>query len=77
MTGDEWKKMERVIPFAPWTNLHLGCDKEERMKKRKERMKKRKNKQTVIGIGAEGVIKISESLKVNTTLTKLILNCDE
>ena len=69
--------MERVIPFAPWTNLHLGCDKEERMKKRKERMKKRKNKQTVIGIGAEGVIKISESLKVNTTLTELNLSCDE
>ena len=40
-------------------------------------MKKRKNKQTDIGIGAEGVIKISETLKVNTTLTKLYLQGDE
>ncbi len=77
MIEDEWKKMERVIPVAPWTDLDMSCDKEERMKKRKERMKKRKNKQTVIGIGAEGVIKISESLKVNTTLTKLNLGGDE
>ncbi len=42
MTEDEWKKMERVIPVAPWTYLDMSCDKEERMKKRKERMKKKK-----------------------------------
>ena len=30
MTEDEWKKMERVIPVAPWTNLDMSCDKEER-----------------------------------------------
>ncbi len=46
MTGDEWKKMERVIPVAPWTDLNMICEKDERMKKRKERMKKeRTNKQ--------------------------------
>ncbi len=35
------------------------------------------NKWTDNGIGAEGDSKISESLKVNTTLTKLHLNSDE
>ena len=46
MTEDEWKKMERVIPVAPWTNLDMICEKDERMKKRKERIKKeRTNKQ--------------------------------
>ena len=46
MTEDKWKKMERVIPVAPWTDLNMICEKDERMKKRKERMKKeRKNKQ--------------------------------
>ena len=32
MTGDEWKKMERVIPVAPWTKLYMNGDEEERMK---------------------------------------------
>ena len=32
MTEDEWKKMERVIPVAPWTSLDMSCDKRERMK---------------------------------------------
>ena len=32
MIEDEWKKMERVIPVAPWTNLNMGGDEEERMK---------------------------------------------
>ncbi len=46
MTEDEWKKMERVIPVAPWTDLNMIREKDERMKKRKERMKKeRTNKQ--------------------------------
>ena len=35
------------------------------------------NKWTGNRIGAEGANKISEILKVNTTLTKLDLNCDE
>ena len=30
MTEDKWKKMERVIPVAPWTYLNMGGDKEER-----------------------------------------------
>ena len=41
MIEDEWKKMERVIPVAPWTYLDLGCDKEERKGKRERRMKKK------------------------------------
>jgi len=36
-----------------------------------------KNKWTENEIGVEGANKISESLKVNTTLTKLNLHCDE
>ena len=32
MTGDEWKKMERVIPVAPWTNLDMSGDERERTK---------------------------------------------
>ena len=32
MTGDEWKKMERVIPVAPWTYLDMSGDKGERMR---------------------------------------------
>ena len=35
------------------------------------------NKWTVNGIGDSGANKISETLKVNTTLTKLDLRCDE
>ena len=35
------------------------------------------NKWTDTTIGDEGANKISESLKVNTTLTKLWLGCDE
>ena len=35
------------------------------------------NKWTGNGIGAEGASKISESLKVNTTLTELDLGSDE
>ena len=35
------------------------------------------NKWTDIGIGDEGAYKISESLKVNTTLTELDLTRDE
>ena len=38
MAGDEWKKMERVIPVAPWTNLDMSGDKRERMKRRKGRI---------------------------------------
>ena len=40
MIEDEWKKMERVIPVAPWTNLDMSCDKEkeEGIMKMKERM---------------------------------------
>ena len=30
MTGDQWKKMDRVIPIAPWTNLDMHSDKEKR-----------------------------------------------
>ena len=41
MTEDEWKKMERVIPVAPWTNLNMGCEKE----KEKEMKMKRTNEQ--------------------------------
>ncbi len=34
MTGSEWKKMERVIPVAPWTDLNMGGDKRERMQRK-------------------------------------------
>ena len=34
-------------------------------------------KWTVNIIGSEGAIKVSESLKINTTLTKLYLNSDK
>ncbi len=47
-------------------------------KNRNEKEKKMiTNKWTGNEIGAEGASKISESLKVNTTLTKLDLNGDE
>ena len=36
-----------------------------------------RNKWTDNEIGDEGTSKISESLKVNTTLTVLLLGCDE
>ena len=36
MTGDEWKKMERVISVAPWTYLDLSCDERERRKMERE-----------------------------------------
>ncbi len=39
----------------------------------KEEKRNRRNKWTDNGIGDEGASKISESLKVNTTLTKLSL----
>ena len=32
---------------------------------------------TVNNIGAEGAVRISESMKTNTTLTKLNLGCDD
>ena len=32
MIEDEWKKMERVIAAAPWTNLFMSSDEEEIMK---------------------------------------------
>ena len=41
MAEGEWKKMERVIPVAPWTNLNMGCEKE----KEKEMKMKRTNEQ--------------------------------
>ncbi len=44
--------------------------------KREEKWKW-KNKWTGNGIGAEGASKVSESLKVNTTLTELDLSGDE
>ena len=46
------------------------------MEKREENENKL-NKWTDNEIGAEGASKISESLKVNTTLTELNLDCDE
>ena len=36
MAGDEWKKMERVIPVASWTNLDMSGDKEERKGREKK-----------------------------------------
>ena len=42
-----------------------------------ERNENEMNKWTENGIGAKGASKISESLKVNTTLTKLDLWSDE
>jgi len=76
MTGDEWKKMERVIYVAPWTYLGMSSDERERMKleggNENERNKWKDNE-----IGAEGANKISEALKVNSTLTELDLSCDE
>ena len=47
-------------------------------KKEKEKeMKNEMNKWTDNKIGAEGANKISETLKVNTTLTELDLSSDE
>ena len=43
MTEDEWKKMERVIPVAPWTNLDMSGDERER-KNEKEGEKENGNK---------------------------------
>ena len=40
-------------------------------------MKVKWNKWTANAIGVEGANKISETLKVNTTLTGLDLSCDE
>ena len=40
-------------------------------------MKSKQNKWTGNEIGAEGASAISESLKINTTLTELILGSDE
>ena len=47
------------------------------MKMKREVKWKWKNKWPVNEIGAEGASKISETLKVNTTLTKLYLSDDE
>ena len=53
------------------------------MNKNKNKMKKRRiengrtKEGTVNEVGVEGASKISESLKVNTTLTKLYLYGDE
>ena len=30
MTGDEWKRMERVIPVSPWTTLDFGGEKKKK-----------------------------------------------
>ena len=39
MTEDELKKMERVIPVAPWTDLNMSGDERERMKLEGEKEK--------------------------------------
>ena len=44
---------------------------------KEKEVKNERTKWTGNNIGAEGASKISESLKVNTTLTKLDLSCDE
>ena len=44
MTGDEWKKMERVIPVAPWTNLDMSRDKRRTTKNETEGEKENENK---------------------------------
>ena len=44
---------------------------------KEKEMKMKWSKWTGNEIGDEGASKISESLKVNTTLTKLGLSCDE
>ncbi len=43
MTEDEWKKIERVIPVASWTNLDMSGDKEERKGKGVIKMKEQMN----------------------------------
>ena len=48
-----------------------------RIKTKREGNENEKNKWTGNEIGDEGASKISESLKVNTTLTELNLSCDE
>ncbi len=58
------------------TELNLGGDEWE-WKGKRERNENEMNKWTGNRIGAEGASKISESLKVNTTLTVLNLSCDE
>ena len=47
------------------------------MKMKREGNENEMNERTDNGIGDEGASKISEALKVNTTLTKLYLECDE
>jgi len=68
--------MERVIPVAPWTYLDMSGDKWERMRW-KERLSIIPYKWTGNEIGDSGANEISESLKVNTTLTELYLGSDE
>ncbi len=54
----------------------MVTNKNAKIEKEKE-MKNDMNKWTGNGIGDEGANKISESLKVNTTLTELYLGGDE
>ena len=63
------------------TELNLSCDEirnknEEQKRKKKWRINKKKW-WTANQIGAEGASSISESLKINTTLTTLNLSSDE
>ncbi len=70
--------MERVIPVAPWTILDLS--REEKKKLKMKKMKKwRVNKKWTDNhaFGPNGASKISEYLKINTTITRLDLMGNE
>ena len=45
MIEDEWKKMERVIPVAPWTYLDMTGDKRGRVKWKEGMKMKETNEQ--------------------------------
>ena len=60
------------------TSLNLGSDEKIRNEKKERENKWKEMKKWIVNeIGDEGAKRISESLKINTSLTELDLRCDE
>ena len=73
-TGEDVDAVCKLIAVAPWMTLDLGCIDGKQRWKWWEIWRLRWVKWTVNKIGDEGANKISESLKINTTLTQLNLS---
>ena len=72
------KISESLELIVHWLNCIWVVMKKNKNENEKDKeMKMKRNEWTDNHIGDEGASKISESLKVNTTLTKLDMSCDE